>query len=91
MSNFVFNDNRTFIENSVAKPIIIECTPDLNIDLQPDLSLFIELPHRTIQVKDKVVKSSIISTIGLSGILLKKLRTKLIVSNWTVFSCLLFY
>ncbi len=73
MSNFVFNDNRTFIENSVAKPIIIECTPDLNIDLQPDLSLFIELPNRTIQVKDKVVKSSIISTIGLSGILLKKL------------------
>ena len=73
MSNFSFRDNLTFINNSVAKPCILDNTADLNVDLQPDLSLFIETPTRTIQVKDKEVKSSILPTIGITGLFLKKL------------------
>ena len=73
MSTFNFKDNKTFISNSVAKPYIIQDLDGVNIDLQPDLNLFIDLPDRTIKVKDKLVKSSIIPTIGLSGMLLKKI------------------
>lgn len=73
MSIFKLKENKTFISNSVAKPYIIQTTEGVKIDLQPDLNLFIDLPDHTIRVKDKIVKSSILPTVGLTGILLKNI------------------
>ena len=79
MTTFNFRENQSFIINSVAKPYVIKAD-DVSVDLQPDFNLFIEFSSRTIKVKDTLVKSTIIPTLGITGLLLKKSIERLDVS-----------
>lgn len=73
MNKFGFNENKVFLMNCVAKPVIVEPQTLLNINFQSDLSLLIEQSTRDIFVQPQQVKSVILPVLGITGLLKKKM------------------
>lgn len=73
MSRIKFIENQDYLKNSVARPTIIEREQLIKVDFQPDFGLYLDLDTEQIYVKDKVVKSTILPTLGITGLLKKEM------------------
>jgi hypothetical protein len=73
MNRISFNENKDFLINCVAKPVIVEQQTLQDIDIQSDLNIVITQTDRSILVKDSQVKSVILPTLGITGLLKKKM------------------
>lgn len=73
MTRIRFKENLSFLKSAVAAPIIIEKDQLINVDFQPDFGLYLDLSSSQIYVKDKIVLSTILPTLGITGILKKEM------------------
>ena len=72
-SVFTLRDNLEFIKNSVAEPTVIEQDELISVDIDDDFGLTISATHLELYVKPKVFKSCMLNTIGVSGLLYKRI------------------
>ena len=81
MNRFSLKENKEFILNTVAIPLIINTGDYKDIELFPDLNLVITQENRTIVVKDTVFKSCILPTLGISSLLKKTMLSDTILAD----------
>lgn len=72
-----FIENLSYLKDSIATPTIITLDQVRKVDFQPDFSLYLDLELSQIFIKDKVVKSTILPTLGVTGLLRKDMENDL--------------
>lgn len=71
MSTFSFLENKTFLMESTAKPYVVEKDKLNEVEILPDLTMSVLTSDHSILLKENQVKSSILPTLGISGLLKK--------------------
>lgn len=73
MTRIKFRENLAYLKDAVAKPTIIGRDQLRKVDFQPDFGLYIDLEASQLYVKDKLVKNTILPTLGITGLLRKEM------------------
>lgn len=73
MSEFSFLQNKSFLTNSVATPYLVTKEKFVNVELVSDLTMQVVTADFSINVKESIVKSAILPTLGITGIIKQRM------------------